>query len=87
MRFTLLKNIFFAMILACSSHLGEAAVFSAGHPSLGPDSVTIDTITGYAWLDLTLTINLSINDINFELTKGGYMKDSGMQHGMKSMSF
>jgi hypothetical protein len=45
---------------------GEAVLISAGGGSL-----TVDTETSLAWLDLTLSVNMSLNEVSAELGPGG----------------
>ena len=49
----------------------NASLFSANDSSFGNGSVTIDTSTNLAWLDLSITEGISFNDVSNELGAGG----------------
>src|SRR5690349_5682563 len=48
-----------------------AIVPLAGHTVTGTGNITVDPITGFAWLDTTLSAGLSYNDIIAGLVPGG----------------
>ena len=48
-----------------------AELVSGSDPRFGPDSITLDSRTGLAWLDLTFTTNLSYNQLVTGLQPGG----------------
>lgn len=49
----------------------HAALISTSDGVFGADSVTLDTATGLEWLDLTLSINRSYNDVSANFGVGG----------------
>ena len=50
-------------LLTLVAGTARAVLVSANDPFYGVGSVTLDTSTGYQWLDLTKSTNLSINNI------------------------
>jgi hypothetical protein len=50
---------------------GEAVLISTNDPVHGLGSLTVDTETSLAWLDLTLSENRSFNEVSAELGPGG----------------
>ena len=57
--------------LSCLFKQAEAALISANDPVFGNDSLTIDTGTRLAWLDLAFTNGRSFDDVSSELGVGG----------------
>ena len=57
--------------LAIVSFNVSAALISANDSFFGVDSLTIDTSTNLAWLDLSITEGISFNEISGELGIGG----------------
>lgn len=51
----------FLLCLATSS--AQATLISANDPFYGVNSITVDSTTGFEWLDLTQSTDFSINDI------------------------
>ena len=49
----------------------KAILYLAGDPQFGPDSVTVDTSTGLAWLKLNEAAGLSYNQVLAETQPGG----------------
>ena len=46
-------------------------VVAADDPRHGPGSITIDLVTGYHWLDVTRSVNRSIQDVSAHFGPGG----------------
>jgi hypothetical protein len=57
-------------------------VVAADDPRHGPGSITIDLVTGYHWLDVTRSINRSIQDVSAHFGPGGDFE--GFRHGTKA---
>ena len=58
-------------LLGLSVSSVNAAVMSADYRVSGDGSITIDTVSGYEWLDLTLSTGRSFNDVSNEFGAGG----------------
>ena len=65
-----LRAILAASMLLVSGQVG-AAIMSADDSVFGIDSITRDTASGFEWLDVTLSINRSFNDVIANLGVGG----------------
>jgi len=59
------------LITANFPNQAGAALVSASDPVFGADSLTIDTDTNLAWLDLTFTDARSFDDVSSEFGAGG----------------
>ena len=67
-----LCNIFVITLLVTVFHAASWAVLEErDDPVFGVGSITYDTETGYEWLDLTESLNMSFNDVSAQLGPGG----------------
>jgi hypothetical protein len=58
-------------LLLLTAFPAKAILYLAGDPQFGPDSVTVDTSTGLAWLNLNEAAGLSYNQVLAETQAGG----------------
>ena len=56
----------------------NATLLERDYLSAGDSLLTFDTETGYEWLDLTVTLNMSVNSVLVELTSGGQFEGFSM---------
>ena len=66
--FQLILSVF---LLLCFFNTANSTLISANDGTFGNGSITIDTATNLAWLDLSITTGISFNDISNELGVGG----------------
>lgn len=69
-----LSSSIFLLTLLVTAHLpnlASAALESADDPVFGIDTLTIDTDTNLAWLDLTFTDARSFDDVSSQFGAGG----------------
>ena len=57
-------------VLAVSASVSVSATLISENSAYGPDTLTLDTSTNLEWLDLTLSTDLSINQVNALLGPG-----------------
>ena len=57
-------------VLAVSASVSVSATLMSENSAYGPDTLTLDTSTNLEWLDLTLSTDLSINQVNALLGPG-----------------
>jgi len=66
------STIFLAtVILALFSGTNTSAALFEMDSDFGPDTITFDSETGFEWLDLTLTLGLSVLEVEAQLPVGG----------------
>lgn len=58
-------------IILCIPFTAQASVISVGDSIFGNDSVTLDTGSGLEWLDVTLSLGRSYNDVSTEFGMDG----------------
>jgi hypothetical protein len=66
---SLLGLAFITLTLAASP--ATAVLISQSDIAFGADSVTLDTGTGLKWLDVTISVNRSFNDVSGQFGTGG----------------
>lgn len=59
-----------AVFLLLGSRSSPGALVSVNSPQFGADTLTRDTATGLEWLDLTVTLNRSFNNVSARLAPG-----------------
>ena len=51
----------------------KTAIISDDWKTPGDNLITRDTDTGFEWLDLTATVNMSYNDVSAQFSTGGFL--------------
>lgn len=66
-----LRKSFLGTALLLFATTSNAAIISVSDSIFGADSVTRDTVSDLEWLDVTLSINRSYNDVSSQFGSGG----------------
>ena len=66
-----MQRFLLALILSAVSSGVSAALISADWQTTGDNLITLDTVTGLQWLDLTETYGAQFSSVNTELEAGG----------------
>ena len=66
-----MRSYFLIIYLVALPFIAHAALMPANDTFFGDGSLTIDTSTNLAWLDLSITAGISFNEVSNELGNGG----------------
>ena len=70
-RLKLITAVCSSIVVLCMARIADAELIQKDLKTPGDGLITLDTVTGLEWLDLTATIHRSYEDVSNQLHKGG----------------